>query len=68
MEKNVTDSYTEIYIGEGDAWITESKTTVFHNFYKRLILLPGMSEDDYIEVTDAEKQRLEKIRDEWTLA
>lgn len=58
IQQNVTNSYTEIYIGGGN-WLTQSGFVPAHTFVRRKILLPGESVDDYREVTDAERLRIE---------
>lgn len=66
QQRIINSSNTEIYTnGGGETWITESKVTVFHNFWKTKILTPSESIEDFREVTASEKAQLEKIRDEW---
>lgn len=66
-------SHTEIYIdqnGGGDIsetqYITQSKNTVFHDFWTRKFLGAGESMDDFKLVTAAERAQLQAIRDAWT--
>lgn len=66
QQRTINGSITEIYTnGGGETWITESKTTVFHNFWKTKALTPSESIEDFREVTASEKAQLEKVRDEW---
>lgn len=44
--------------GESETFITEAKTTMFHRFFRTKILAPGESVSDFIEVTEAERQKL----------
>lgn len=65
-QRIVNTNKTEIYIdGGGEAYITEAKATVFHNFWTSKVLAPGESIDDFKEVTAKERQNLEKIAEEW---
>lgn len=63
--------HTEIYVpnqnggGKSETYITQSKTTVFHDFWTRKILAAGETAADFREVTEAEKTKLQKARDEW---
>ena len=65
-------SYTEIYSdknGGGESatyFLTQSKATMFHDFWTRKLLAPGETPDDYIEVTVARKEQLEAARNAWT--
>lgn len=59
IESNITNLYTEIYVGGGN-WLTESFPTFFHTFARRKILAATDSADNYREVTDAEKRGLEE--------
>lgn len=52
-------------MGGGETWITEAKTTVFHNFWKQKLLTSKESVDDFREVTNAEKTQMEKTAEQW---
>ncbi len=58
LQRTVNGSFTEIYIGGGNGWITQSAPTNFHQFWKQKILGPDESIDDFREVSGAEKQQL----------
>ena len=63
-------SHTEIYSdknggGKSETYITQSKTTVFHDFFTRKFLGEGETVEDFMEVTEAERDRLQGIRDAW---
>lgn len=63
-------SFTEIYSDQNGGesatyFLTEAKTTVFHNFYTQKFLVPGETANDYIEVTVAKKEQLEAARAVW---
>ena len=63
-------SHTEIYSdknggGKSETYITQSKTTVFHDFFTRKFLGEGETVEDFMEVTKSERDRLQGIRDAW---
>lgn len=58
LQRTVNGSFTEIYIGGGNGWITQAAPTNFHSFWKQKILGPDESIDDFREVSDTEKQQL----------
>lgn len=51
--------------GKSATYITQNKTTVFHDFWTRKFLLPEESAEDYREATEAERTKLQAIRDAW---
>lgn len=51
--------------GKSETYITQSKTTVFHDFWTRKILAAGETAADFREVTKADRDRLQGIRDAW---
>lgn len=64
IETNITDRYTEIYVGGGN-YLTESYPTNFHTFVARKILAPGEDISDYMEVTAKQRATLEASDAEW---
>lgn len=63
-------SHTEIYSdknggGKSETYITQSKTTVFHDFFTRKFLGEGETVEDFMEVSQTERDRLQGIRDSW---
>lgn len=58
-------SHRDLHKRGGETWITEAKTTVFHNFWKQKLLNSKESPEDFREASEKEKAELEKIRDEW---
>ena len=70
IQTRTIGSHTEIYIdknggGKSETYITQSKTTVFHDFFTRKFLGEGETVEDFMEVTEAEKQTLEQARNAW---
>jgi len=65
MITNKIGQLTEIQANVGRYWLTENKTTIFPNFWKKKVLAGNESVDDYKEVTDNQKTSMEKARDEW---
>lgn len=65
IETRLIGSLTEIYIGGGNSWLTESYPTNFHTFCRRKVLTAKDSPDNYKEVTDAEKTKLEAADAAW---
>lgn len=64
VNKIINNTVTVIYVGGGN-WLTQSKPTNFHVFARRKALGKNESVDDWREVTDAEKEALEKADAEW---
>lgn len=58
LQRTVNGSFTEIYIGGGNGWITQSAPTNFHHFWRQKILGPDESIDDFREVSETEKRQL----------
>lgn len=67
IQQNVTNRYTEIYIGGGN-FITENYPTNFHTFFTRKVLTHGDDISNYREVTPAQKAALEKSDAAWVRA
>ena len=70
IQTRTIGSHTEIYSdknggGKSETYITQSKTTVFHDFFTRKILGEGETIEDFMEVSQAERDRLQGIRDAW---
>ena len=70
IQTRTIGSHTEIYSdknggGKSETYITQSKTTVFHDFFTRKLLGEGETVADFMEVTEAERDRLQGIRDAW---
>lgn len=70
IQTRTIGSHTEIYSdknggGKSETYITQSKTTVFHDFFTRKFLGEGETVADFMEVTEAERDRLQGIRDAW---
>lgn len=65
LQRTVNGSFTEIYIGGGNGWITQSAPTNFHSFWKQKILTGNKTPEDFREVTDKEKAALEKSDAKW---
>ena len=51
--------------GKSETYITQSKTTVFHDFFTRKFLGEGETVEEFMEVSEAERDRLQGIRDAW---
>lgn len=51
--------------GKSETYITQSKTTVFHDFFTRKFLGEGEAVEDFMEVSQTERDRLQGIRDAW---
>ena len=51
--------------GKSETYITQSKTTVFHDFFTRKFLGEGETVEDFMEVSQTERDRLQGIRDSW---
>ena len=71
IQKRLIGTHTEIYSdknggGESATYITQSKTTIFHDFWTSKFLSPTETVADFREVTAAERQQLENIRNAWT--
>ena len=60
----INNSLTEIY-ATGGGWLTQSRPTNFHVFVRQKPLTKDESADDWREVTDKEKEALEKADAEW---
>lgn len=62
IETNTVCGKTEIYAngGASTTYLTEAKTTMFHNFWTRKILNEGETPEDFMEVTAAQKAAFEK--------
>lgn len=70
IQTRTIGSHTEIYSdknggGKSETYITQSKTTVFHDFFTRKFLGEGETVENFMEVTEAERDRLQGIRDAW---
>lgn len=65
LQRTVNGSFTEIYIGGGNGWITQSVPTNFHSFWKQKLLTGTETPEDFREVTDKEKAALEKSDAKW---
>ncbi len=70
IQTRTIGSHTEIYSdknggGKSETYITQSKTTVFHDFFTRKFLGEGETVEDFMEVSQAERDRLQGIRDAW---
>lgn len=65
LQRTVNGSFTEIYIGGGNGWITQSAPTNFHHFWKQKILTGTETPEDFREVTDKEKAALEQSDAKW---
>lgn len=65
INTNTIGSITELYIGGGDSWITQSHPTNFHGFWKRRMLTGTEKPEDFKEVTDTEKTALETTDAQW---
>lgn len=68
IETNTVCGKTEIYANGGvsTTYLTEAKTTMFHNFWTRKILGEGETPEDFIEVSEAQKTAFEKAAAAWT--
>lgn len=55
INKRITGSITELYIGGGNSWITEAKPTCYRTFTKQRPLVGSQKETDFTEWTDAQK-------------
>lgn len=64
IETNITDRYTEVYVGGGN-YITESYPTNFHTFFTRKILTANEDISDYMEVTAKQRTTLEASDASW---
>lgn len=51
--------------GKSETYITQSKTTVFHDFFTRKFLGEGETVENFMEVSEAERQTLEQAREAW---
>lgn len=58
IQTNITDRYTEIYVGGGN-FITQSYPTNYHQYWKRKMLGPDEKIVDYMEVSVGKKSQLE---------
>lgn len=58
IQQNVTNRYTEIYVGGGN-FVTQSYPTNYHQFWTRKMLGPDDNIDNYMEVTAAKRKLLE---------
>lgn len=67
IETNTVCGKTELYAngGAGATYLTEAKTTMFHNFWTRKILGEGETPEDFMEVTAAQKAAFEKAAAEF---
>lgn len=65
IEQRTIGSLTEIYIGGGGNFLTESRPTYFHTFSTRRILAPEETPDDYREVTARERTQIEVADSAW---
>ena len=70
IQTRTIGSHTEIYSdknggGKSETYITQSKTTVFHDFFTRKFLGEGETVADFMEVSQTERDRLQGIRDSW---
>ena len=70
IQTRTIGSHTEIYSdknggGKSETYITQSKTTVFHDFFTRKFLGEGETVEDFMEVSEAERDRLQGIRYSW---
>ena len=71
IQTRTIGSHTEIYSdkngggGKSETYITQSKTTVFHDFFTRKFLGEGETVEEFMEVSEAERDRLQGIRDAW---
>lgn len=65
LQRTVNGSFTEIYIGGGNGWITQAAPTNFHQFWKQKILTGTETPEDFREVTDKEKAALEQSDAKW---
>lgn len=63
MKINITNSYTEIYAG-GGKWISQSAPKGKHDFWKTKMLDPLEDPADFMEVSDPEKEVLQKAEAE----
>ncbi|MBD5230824.1 MAG: hypothetical protein HDS66_01535 [Bacteroidales bacterium] len=63
MRINITNRYTEIY--GGGKWITQSAPTNFHQFWERKMLDVTENPEDFKEVSNSEKEAIEKSDAEW---
>lgn len=64
QQRIINNSLTEIYIGGGN-FLTQSRPTNFHQFFKRKILTQTEHISDYREVTTAERTALEQADAQW---
>lgn len=61
----INNTYTKIYASGGGNWLTQSFPTNFHVFVRQRYLAAGESADDWKEVTEAEKTKLEQSDAAW---
>lgn len=66
IETRLIGSYTEIYIGGGNAgFLTQSYPTNFHSFFTRKILAKSEKVEDFKEVTAAQRSAIEASDASW---
>lgn len=63
--RQISSSLTEIYVGGGGKYLTESYPTNFHTFATRRTLTAGDDAGNYREVTETEKAAIEEADAKW---
>ena len=64
QQRTINGSITELYIN-GGRYLTEAFPTNFHTFHRQRPLVDNLTADDFKEVTEAEKAKIEAQDAQW---